>query len=126
MRTHLFPIPGPWPGHLAIISRPRGGDWLEDEALGWQRDGIGVVISLLEPEESAPLDLLHESDAAAAYGVHCISSPIPDRGVPERIFSSRDREGPVSSQCIAARALDAPVPSQPELSSFRGRAPPSA
>jgi hypothetical protein len=57
---------------LAIISRSRGGDWLEDEARGWQRESIDAVVSLLEPEESAQLDLLHESDAAEANGVHFI------------------------------------------------------
>jgi protein-tyrosine phosphatase len=82
MSTHLFPIPGPWPGHLSVVSRPRGGDWLEDEARAWKRDGINVVVSLLEPEEAAQLDLLNESDAAETNGIRFLSLPIPDRGVP--------------------------------------------
>ena len=82
MSTHLFPIPGPWRGHLSVVPRPRGSDWLEDEAKGWRRNGIDVVVSLLEPEEAAQLDLLDESDAAETYGMQFISFPIPDRGVP--------------------------------------------
>jgi protein-tyrosine phosphatase len=36
----------------------------------------------LEPEESDQLDLLNESAAAETNGIHFISLPIPDRGVP--------------------------------------------
>jgi protein-tyrosine phosphatase len=82
MNTQLFPIPGPWNGNLAVIPRPRGGDWLEDEARGWRRDGIDIVVSMLEKEEAARLDLLEEGDAAEANGIQFISFPIPDRGVP--------------------------------------------
>jgi hypothetical protein len=31
MRAQLYWIEGPWAGHFAIVPRPRGGDWLEDE-----------------------------------------------------------------------------------------------
>jgi len=82
MNTQLFPIPGPWNGNLAVIPRPRGGGWLEDEARGWRRDGIDIVVSMLEKEEAARLDLLEEGDAAEANGIQFISFPIPDRGVP--------------------------------------------
>ena len=82
MRTDLFPIPGPWHGRLAVIPRPRGGDWLADDAESWRRDGIDVVVSLLESQEAAQLDLLDEADAAERHGVRFISFPIPDRGTP--------------------------------------------
>lgn len=82
MSTQVFPIPGNWQGRLAIIPRPKGGDWLETEALNWRRDGIDVVVSLLEPEEAVELNLLDEAVAAEAGGVEFISFPIPDRNVP--------------------------------------------
>ena len=82
MNPDLFWIPGPWRGSLAVATRPRGGDWLEDEAAGWRRAGLDVVVSLLENEEAAQLDLAHEGDAAEKNGVEFISFPIPDRGVP--------------------------------------------
>jgi len=31
MKPDIFWIPGPWRGRLAIVARPRGGDWLDDE-----------------------------------------------------------------------------------------------
>jgi protein-tyrosine phosphatase len=82
MSPDLFWIPGPWRGRLAIATRPRGGDWLEDEALGWRQAGIDVVVSLLEEDEAAQLGLRDESRAAEAKGIRFISFPIPDLGVP--------------------------------------------
>ena len=82
MNPDLFWIPGPWRGRLAVATRPRGGDWLEEEAAGWRRAGLGLVVSLLEEEEAAELELAHEVDVAASNGIEFISFPIPDRGVP--------------------------------------------
>ena len=82
MTPDLFWIPGPWRGRLAVAARPRGGDWLEEEANGWRRAGIDIIVSLLEEDEAAQLGLLDESKAAEANGIGFISFPIPDRGVP--------------------------------------------
>lgn len=82
MNPNLFWIPVPWRGRLAVATRPRGGDWLEDEADGWRRAGLDVVVSLLEEDEAAQLDLAGESDIARSKGIQLISFPIPDRGVP--------------------------------------------
>jgi protein-tyrosine phosphatase len=82
MTPDLFWIPGPWRGRLAVATRPRGGDWLEDEAAGWGRAGLDVVVSLLEHEEAAQLELLLEGDVAKSHGIAFVSFPIPDRSVP--------------------------------------------
>ena len=82
MSRDLFWIPGPWQGRLAVAVRPRGGDWLEDEASRWHRAGLDLVVSLLETEEAAELELIHEGKAAETNGVEFIAFPIPDRGVP--------------------------------------------
>jgi len=82
MKPDLFWIPGPWRGRLAIAARPRGGDWLADEMDGWRRAGVDVVVSLLENEEAAQLELLDERAAVEGSHMRFISFPIPDRGVP--------------------------------------------
>lgn len=81
MPAKVFWIPGPWRGRLAILPRPRGGDWLGDETKAWHEAGIDVVVSLLEREEEVQLVLADE--AAAAHEIDFKSFPIPDRGVPE-------------------------------------------
>ncbi len=88
MMSDLFWIPGPWRGKLAIAARPRGGDWIEDEMRGWRRAGVGLVVSLLEKQETAELELADERGIAESNDLQFISYPIPDRGVPASISAA--------------------------------------
>jgi predicted protein tyrosine phosphatase len=67
---------------LAIMPRPRAGDWLEDEIASWHRADIRTVVSLLEPYEVDELGLKDEARLCASNGIEFVSFPIPDRGVP--------------------------------------------
>ena len=69
MNPDLFWIPGPWRGRMAVATRPRGGDWLEDETDGWRRAGLEVVVSLLEEDEAAQLELTNEAAVARSKGI---------------------------------------------------------
>jgi len=71
------------PGKLAVMPRPRGGDWLEDEIRSLKRLGIDILVSLLTPEEEATLGLEEEGAHARAHGLEFFSHPVPDRKVPE-------------------------------------------
>jgi protein-tyrosine phosphatase len=82
MRTELFWIEGPWVGRLAIMPRPRGGDWLEDEIRSWRRSRVDVVLSLLTPDELTELNLVDEKKLCQANGIEFLSFPIIDRAVP--------------------------------------------
>ena len=82
MIAKLFSIPGPWSGQLFIVSRPRGGDWLEDEAEAWRTAGLDVVVSLIEQDEAVELGLAGERGAAESRGIRFLSLPTPDRGLP--------------------------------------------
>lgn len=82
MKPDLFWIPGPWRGKLAIATRPRGGDWLEDEISGWRDAGLNAVVSLLERDEAKQLGLEDERQVTELKGLQFFSLPIPDRGVP--------------------------------------------
>jgi protein-tyrosine phosphatase len=70
------------PHGLAVMPRPRAGDWLEAELRGLRRAGLDVLVSLLTPEEVRELELEHEAVLSAAAGLQFVSFPIPDRGVP--------------------------------------------
>ena len=82
MKPDLYWIPGPWRGKLAVSTRPRGGDWLDDEIAGWRGDGLDVVVSLLEKEEASQLQLDREGVATCSKGIEFVSFPVPDRGIP--------------------------------------------
>jgi protein-tyrosine phosphatase len=86
MQAELYPIADMPVGRLAIMPRPRAGDWLEDEVASWQRAGVDTVVSLLQPGEVAELGLQAEADLCRQAGLRFLSFPIPDRGLP----ASRD------------------------------------
>ena len=83
MRADVYWIPGPWPGRLGIIPRPRGGDWLADDVRSWRDADVDVVTSLLTPEEVGDLDLQDEEALSREQGLEFHIFPIADRGVPD-------------------------------------------
>ena len=82
MRTTVYWIAGPWPGRLAIVPRPRGGDWLEEEIRSWREAGLDVMVSLLTHDEDTELELHQEELLCRARGIQFHAYPIQDRGVP--------------------------------------------
>lgn len=82
MRAEVYWIPGPWPGRLGIVPRPRGGDWLADEVRAWRASGLDVITSLLTPDEAAELELQDEAVRSRQAGLEFQAFPIPDYGVP--------------------------------------------
>ena len=83
MRAELYWISAAPQGRLAIMPRPRGGDWLADELKSWQTAGVDVIVSLLRHEEITDLKLDHEPTLCEQLGIQFISFPISDRGVPD-------------------------------------------
>ena len=77
MKTEYYWIERPWKGKLAIVPRPRGGDWLEDEIHSWHEAGLNVIGSLLTPDEIDEFDLAREEELSQAYDIEFISFPIP-------------------------------------------------
>jgi protein-tyrosine phosphatase len=72
---------------LAIMARPRSGDWLVDEIENWEREGVSAVLSLLERDEIQELGLQMEPMLCAERGIGYASYPIVDRGIPSDIGS---------------------------------------
>lgn len=105
MKAILYPIAGPWPGRLAIVPRPRGGDWLEDEVKAWKTAGIDVVLSALTEEETEDLDLAQEAALSAANGVEFVSFSIPDRGVPESKMAALEVVNALESRLAEGKSV---------------------
>jgi len=78
----VYWVEAPWNGRLAIVPRPRGGDWLDDEISRWRESGIDVVVSFLTPAEEAEFALENEGEVSEAHGIRFVSFPIPDQEVP--------------------------------------------
>src|SRR5213080_4959297 len=78
----IYRIQGPWAGLLAIVSRPRGGDWLDDEVRAWKNAGLDVIVSLLTKEEDDELDLTDEARACERFGLRFFQFPITDVNIP--------------------------------------------
>ena len=78
----IFWIKGNPPASLAVVLKPRGGDWLEDDLLRMKRDGIETLVSLLEQDEADMLGLGDEGHLAEKIGLRFLSHPIPDVHVP--------------------------------------------
>jgi len=105
MRTDLYWIAGPWMGRLAIMPRPRGGDWLEDEIRFWRQSGIDMVVSLLTREEQTELNLPDEGALCLANGIEFVSFPIVDRGIPSDFNAFSGQVMKLSDQLAEGRNI---------------------
>ena len=72
---------------LAIMARPRGGEWLEDEIIQFMKQQVGIIVSLLESDEIYELGLRDEEKLCTKHGITYINFPIRDRDIPR----SKDR-----------------------------------
>lgn len=57
------------PGRIAIVPRPRGGEWLEDEAAAWREANLDVIVSLLEADENEAFKLAREAEFCETNGI---------------------------------------------------------
>lgn len=85
LKVDVYWIDGAPIGRLAIMPRPRAGDWLVDEIKAWQNEGVDVIVSLLAPFEVVELGLQDQSQVCKANGVEFTSFPIHDRQVPSSV-----------------------------------------
>jgi protein-tyrosine phosphatase len=92
-------------GRLAIMARPRGGDWLNDEVANWRAAGVDIVLSLITRDEARELDLDSEPDLCAATGIEFLTFPIPDREVPASEFNARKIARHLASTVAEGRSI---------------------
>jgi protein-tyrosine phosphatase len=67
---------------LAIVARPRGDEWLEDDLARLRNAGIQTLISTVEDWEARSLGLARERELAESRGIEFISYPMRDRSTP--------------------------------------------
>ncbi|MFZ0495450.1 MAG: hypothetical protein WBE80_00095 [Methylocella sp.] len=98
MRPKIQWIDLPAGARLAIMPRPRAGDWLDAEVAGWRAEGIGVIVSLLEAGEVEELGLDREAGLCHDLDMEFIAFPVLDGGVP-----ASTHEATVLAEAIVAR-----------------------
>jgi protein-tyrosine phosphatase len=92
-------------GRLAVMPRPRAGDWLEDEIAGWRIERIETVVSLLEASEVAELGLVREAELCRHHAIEFVSFPIPDRGVPASLSKAADLARSIALEIASGKAI---------------------
>lgn len=100
-----YQIEGPWRGQLAIVPRPRGEDWLADEALAWKAEGFDVVVSLLTTEEMKELGLVDEAKVSRTLGLQFYQLQIPDLGVPSSMAVAQEFLERLISELAAGKKI---------------------
>lgn len=83
MTTDPYWIATDLPGRLAIMPRPRSGDWLQDEISSLSAAKVDVIVSLLDNDEIAELELSEEGSLCGTAGIEFLRFPIADRGTPD-------------------------------------------
>ncbi|HEY2860861.1 MAG TPA: hypothetical protein VGJ21_20800 [Terracidiphilus sp.] len=86
----IFWINGAETPHLAIVMRPRGEDWLDDEMHRIKRAGVDTIVSMIEHHEAVWLGLGDEKGAAERAGIEFLSYPIPDTHIPDDVAGFRE------------------------------------
>lgn len=105
MKTELLWIPTDTPGRLAIVARPRGNDWLDDEVRNWKQLGLTDDVSMLEETEEAELGLNRESHACSNHDISFHSLPVPDRGVPPDATLFRETVETIVERLLAGASI---------------------
>jgi len=82
MPNSTYWVESPLSGAIALVARPSGLDWLQDEVARLKSADFSVLVSLLEENEAIELGLESEMKVATNAGIEFRSFPIPDRNVP--------------------------------------------
>jgi protein tyrosine phosphatase (PTP) superfamily phosphohydrolase (DUF442 family) len=93
------------PFKIALMAKPRAGEWLESEVVGLKSMGIGTVVSLIERDEIRELHLSDEKQLCEEYGITFIHFPIPDRGVPKSVEALKAMVESLSAKVTAGEAI---------------------
>lgn len=80
LRVYWIKAPSVAPGRLAVMPRPLPHQF--DEL---KRQGIDVVVSMMEQGEAAELGLGDEAGLCAAAGIEFLNLPIIDHGIPSAV-----------------------------------------
>lgn len=74
---------------LGIMARPRGCDWLNQEIIQLKKQGVQMLVSLLEQQEITELGLNAEQKTCRDNAIEYINFPITDRSIPASVEKAK-------------------------------------
>jgi protein-tyrosine phosphatase len=83
---NIFSIPINFKGKIAIVSRPKGNEFLDESIEYLKQIDIGIVVSALTKEEDNELGLTLEGEFCNKYEIGFLKFPMQDRGTPASIL----------------------------------------
>ena len=98
-------IPGLGHMRLAIMPRPRGGDWLEEEVRQLRNAGVDVLVSALTSDEIDELMLAAEPDICRENNISFVAFPVADRDVPDSYRAVRGFAEALNKELCEGRAV---------------------
>ena len=98
-------IPTDTTGRLAILARPRGGDWLRNDVIDWKRAGLHSVVSLLGADEEAELELEQEASECDRAGLQFLAAPVMDRGIPDDTVAFGELAAELAAKVVAGESI---------------------
>jgi protein-tyrosine phosphatase len=90
---------------LGTMARPRGNEWLEEDILSLRKQGVQIIVSLLDRNEIYELGLEKESKLCLKNGIDYINFPIADRNVPKPYPEFHDFIGQLKEKLSAGRHM---------------------
>ena len=90
---------------LAIVLRPRGGQFLRSEIEKFKEAGIRILVSLMEANEAVAFGLAEEPEIAEELGLMFLPYPIRDRTVPRDQVSFRGFVQDLAERLRAGRPI---------------------
>jgi protein-tyrosine phosphatase len=97
--------PGSVAPRLAIVLRPRGGQFLRSELMKFKEAGIKILVSLMEPKEAVVFGLAEEPEIAEELGLMFLPFPIRDHTVPRDLVPFHGFVQDLAERLKAGRAV---------------------
>jgi protein-tyrosine phosphatase len=97
--------PGFAPPRLAIVLRPRGGQFLRSELMKFKDAGIRTLVSLMEAREAMAFGLAEEPEIAEELGIMFLPFPLRDHSIPKDPVSFRGFVQDLAERLKAGRAV---------------------
>ena len=105
MKAEIYWIPYQSEGRLAVMKRPAGYQWLDEEMHHIKSQGVDVIVCALEHMEMIVMGLPEEKEKAEIACIEFLHFPIPDHEVPDDLSHTMMFVAELSSRINKGRRI---------------------